>query len=433
MIDKTQKGYLILLFLISPFLGLMKLFKLKNEKDITFFGTLFFGLMGSIYIYEEGNDGHTHLMNVRANYLYMSFSEFFAKAYEVITLSSTEGFTDLYMHSLAFLSASVLRLPELIHVFAGLILGYFFTKSMLLVLKSNLRVKKSYILLFFIALFILIRSLAALNAIRMSTAMWVLFFGLYSFFLTKEKKYIFILLLVPNIHFSYLVILIPIAAAYVTQQRKKLLVVVYVISFFTSIGFSTFGTYIPEFDLIKSKQDTYAIDSEDKAEQFAESRLARKEKTVNANFYKAFGEINYLNYSIVGLSVILMFFYLKKTADPNLIFLVAIGIGLYAFSNFVSFSPSLQGRTKMIAAIFILAAAIHLQLSLKNYSLSQKIIRRLNFGLGVFLISSIPMVLFQISYIFQNFSFFTFIFPQLSWISGDDDYSIRAAIGLLID
>ena len=337
------------------------------------------------------------------------------------------------MHSLAFLSGSLLRTPELIHFFAGLVLGYFFTKSVLLILKNNLRSKKSYILLFCIALFILVRSLAALNAIRMSTAMWVCFFGLYSFFLTKEKKYIFILLLVPNIHFSYLVILVPVAVAYVTQQRKKLLVVVYIISFFTSIGFSTFSAYIPKFDLIESKQDTYAIDSDEKAKQFEKSRLNKKEKIATANFYKVFGESIYLDYSIVGLSVILLFFYLKKKADSNLIFLVAIGVGLYTFANFVSFSPSLQGRTKMISAIFILAAAIHLQFSFKNYSLSQKIIERLNFGLGVFLISSIPMALFQIAYILQNFSIFTFIFPQISWISGGDDYSIRAAIGLLID
>jgi hypothetical protein len=58
---------------------------------------------------------------------------------------------------------------------------------------------------------------------------------------------------------------------------------------------------------------------------------------------------------------------------------------------------------------------------------------RLNLGLVVFLISSIPMVLFQISYILQGFSFFSFFFPQISWIMGDNDFSIRQAIGILID
>ena len=431
--DKVQKGYLILLFLLSPFIGLFNLFKLKTEKDLTFFGTLFFGLIGSLYVYVEGTDGYSHLETAKAFYLEMSLSEFFVKAYEIVTFNSIEGFADLYMHCLAFISIFLFRSPELIHVFAGFVLGYFFTKSVLLVLKDNVRTKKGFILLGFIALFLLIKSVGALNSIRMWTGMWVLFCGTYGWAITKEKKYLYVILFSVMVHFSYSVILLPVITAYLLKERKKILVAIYVVSFFTTVGFSFFEVYIPENDLLENKQKVYAIDSDEKAERFAENRSNYQKKSENMNFYKASGEINYLNYSIVGLSVILIFFYFKKTSDRNLNFLVAVGIGLYTFSNLVAFAPSLQGRTKTIAATFILAAAIHLQLTFKNYDLSRKVKKWLNVGFVCFLISAIPMFLFQLSYIMQSFSAFTFLFPQASWILGTDDYSIRKALGILID
>lgn len=430
---KEQKGYLILLFLVSPLIGLLNLIKQKNEKQITFFGTLFFGLLGSVYIYFVENDGYRHRMLAKEHYLNMSILEFFEKTYHIFTLSPRGGATDFYLHSLSYISAAILQSPSLIHVLAGLVLGYFFTKSVLLVLKGNLKVKKSWILLSFIFLFLLIRSLSALNSIRMWTGMWVLFYGTYSWATTKEKKYLYVIFFSILVHFSYAVILIPLVAAYVNRERKRLVVLIYVVSFFSTIGFSFMESYIPQFDLLETKQSQYIIDSEEKAERFEKRSIERGEVKDKKNFYSGSGQANYYSYSIVGLSIILIFFYLKKISNANFIILVSIGLGLYAFSNLVAFSPSLQGRTSTIAATFLLAAAIQLQLTLKKYNLGIKIKMRLNLGLVVFLISSIPMVLFQISYILQGFSFFSFFFPQISWIMGDNDFSIRQAIGILID
>jgi hypothetical protein len=430
---KEQKAYLILLFLVSPLMGLWNLFKIKNEKEITFFGTLFFGLLGSAYIYYTENDGYRHRELAKEYYLDMSIVEFFKKSYNILIFSPSEGADDLYLHVISYLSASLLQTPELIHFFSGIVLGYFFTKSVLLLLKGNLRVKKNHILLVFIFLFLLIKSVSALNSIRMWTGMWVFFYGTYGWAATKEKKYLYVIFLSILVHFSYVVILIPAVAAYVIRERKRLLVFIYIVSFFTTLGFSAIESYIPKSDLMETKQDQYAIDSEEKAERF-EKRYANLEvRNDKKNFYSASGQSNYVDFSIVGLTIILLFFYLKNVADTNLISLVSIGMGLYAFSNLVAFSPSLQGRTKMIGATFLLAAAIHLQLTLKNYHLGIKTKWRLNLGLVTFLISSTPMVLYQISYILQGFSFFLLLFPQASWIMGDNDFSMREAIGLIID
>jgi uncharacterized membrane protein YhfC len=107
-------------------------------------------------------------------------------------------------------------------------------------------------------------------------------------------------------------------------------------------------------------------------------------------------------------------------------------MGIYTFSNFLEFSPSIQGRAKTIASLFILAAAIHLQLTLKRYNWNRKHISYLNKGLSLFLIFSIPMFLFQVSYLLENFSIFSVILPQISWFLGEDDFSIRTAIGIFL-
>jgi hypothetical protein len=433
MIDKIEKRNLILLFLLSPILGLISLLKIKDENSIIFFGTLFFGLLGSVFVYVSGTDGYSHLMNAQNNYLNMSFEEFFEKSFEIFSFNSTSGSTDLYLHCIKFFSSSLLQSPTLIHVFTGLVLGYFFIKSVLLVLKDNIFDKKSYILLGFIFLFLLIRSVGALNSIRMWTGMWVLFYGTYSFAITKNKKYFLVILFSVFVHFSYVVVLIPIVLSYLFQNSKKVLVALYIISFFTSVSFSYFSAYLPKSDLLENKQKYNVIDSDEKAGLFKERAISSQVEKSNLNFYKASGELNYLNYSIVGLSAILLFFYFKSSVDLSFKFLIATGIGLYTFANFVAFSPSLQGRVKMIAATFILAAAIHLICTIKKYKLNNVNLNILNRVLTLFLISSIPMALFQISYIFQNISFFLLLFPQLSWFIGDSDISIRTAIGFFID
>ena len=429
--DRQQKGYILLLLFVSPILALFNILKLKNNRDITFFGTLFFGMIGSLYIYSDGNDGFKHRFLVEQNYIGMSFNEFLSQSYEILTFNAGEGTTDFYLHILSFIAGSIFNIPELLHVLAGLILGYFYTKSVLLIIGDNVQQKKNYILMGLIVLLLLIKSITALNSIRMWTGMWVLFYGTYGWAKTKNIKYFIAILFSMIVHFSYVVIIIPVAISYLIRERKRLLVLIYIISFFTSFGFSYFESFVPKSELFESKQEQYAIDSEEKAERFEKRYEDAKVINSNKSFYSASGQENYVNYSIVGLTILMLFFYLKKESDKNFIFLISVGAGLYAFSNVVAFSPSLQGRTKVIAATFLLAAAIQLYYTLYRYRLSVNARKRFDFGLICFLLSSITMVLYQISFILQGFSFFLLMFPELSWLLGDNDFSLRKALDFL--
>ena len=422
-IKNSYNGYLLLLMLFSPIMGVVQLLRNRDEKTLLLFGIIFFGLAGSVYVYRPGVDGASHLANAIANYSNMSFSAFLNQFYDLVTLNSTTGAKDIYLHCISYLAASVFGVPELIHVFAGLILGYFFTKSALLVLKNRLTIKKSSILTAFIILFIFDRSLGALNSIRMWTGMWVFFYGTYSYAITKKKKFLAVILFSIVVHFSYVIVLIPFLVSYILRNRTYIMTAIYLVSFGLSLDFSSVENYLPQTDLVESQQKSNVIDSEEKAEFFQEK--AAIANSVQKNFYVTYGEGFYKDYCIVGLSFILLLFYNSKKSDKKFIFLFASGIGLYTFSNLATFSPSLAGRIKTISALFILVSSIQLLFTIARYKLSRQKLKLLNVGLVILLISSFPMFLFQLSYLIQMLSFFSIILAPVSWILGDADISIR--------
>lgn len=428
-IKNSYNGYLLLLMLFSPIMGVVQLLRNRDEKTLLLFGIIFFGLAGSLYVYRPGSDGETHLTNAILHYTDMSAKVFFNEFYDLATLNGTSAANDIYLHCLSYLAASVFGVPELIHVFAGLILGYFFTKSILLVLKNNIDTEKSAILVAFILLFLFFRSLGALNSIRMWTGMWVFFYGTYSYAITKKKKFLAVILFSIIVHFSYVIVLIPFLVSYLLRNRTFVMTGLFFASFGMSLNFASIENLLPKTDLVERQQSANVITSDEDAERFA--KRYERQGQVEQNFYVKYGEGFFKSYCVLGLSLLLLFFYNHKKADKKFIFLMASGLGLMSFSNMVTFSPSLLGRMSTIATVFILAAAIQFLLTIKNYKLNQKKTNLINRLLVIFLISSIPMVLFQMSYLIQILSFFTLVLPPVSWFLGNADFSIREGISHL--
>jgi len=424
MILKESFKYQFYLFLVSPILALYNAFRSKSEKFIVFTGTLFTGFAGSLYVYIPGNDGATHLQNAKDFYTGMTLSEFFHKSLEIITLKSVSGAADMYIHIISFLSVSVIGIPELLHIIAGLVLGFFYTKSVLLVLKDRTKGKLSLLILAYIALFLIYRSLTALNSIRMWTAMWVLFYGSYSWVLTKKNKYLLIAFLSVFFHVSYLMIVLPLMLGYFLRKKKIIITGVYLLSFFYSVNFLSIQPYIPDLPLIQNKIKYNVKIDEDKYEDTSNS--------IKQNFYVKWGEKIFRNYSIVGLSFLLLYFYYKRNVSNELLFLFANGIILISFANFFEFSPAISGRTKTIASVFIIAAAIHQLFNISAGKQISKIQPLISLGFWAFIISSIPLIIFHISYIINTISIFIISLPVLSWIIGNDDVTIREFLGLII-
>jgi hypothetical protein len=426
---KENKAYHILLMCISPLIGLALIFKMKNKAYITYMGTLFFGFLGSLFIYSPDSHGATHLEAVKLYYVDMSFIEFIDGTIKLLTFRPTEISNDLYLHLISYLSGGVFQIPELIHVFGGLLLGYFFTKSVLLVLEDKPKQKLGILLLSFIALFLIVRSISALNSLRMWTGMWAFFYGAYAYVKKKETRFLWVIVLAIFVHFSYLLFAFPLAAAIQLRKRRKLVVGIFIASFVINVGFQQAFGLVESTGLYQDKLKYTVIDQDEQDRRATQS--SKNEGT--ANFYKEFGPYVYNNFSILLLSFVLIVVYLKKTNIEYLDFLIAGGLLILTLSNLAeTTSPSVHGRGYTIAATFLTAAAIQI-LILKNQLLLSKFKRRLiNASFPVFIASSIPFLLFHISYALNSISAFFIVLPFSSWFLGDKDFSVRDFIAQLI-
>ncbi|WP_020536129.1 EpsG family protein [Lewinella cohaerens] len=426
---KNKIVYQFLLSFISPVLAIYIAIKSVNEKFIVFSGTFLMGLVGSNFIYLPGTDGYAHLTKGYVFYLDMSFSQFIQDSIKLLLFQPVETSSDIYKHLLSYLASSIFGVPELLHLFAGLILGYFFTKSVLLVLENKPKQKSSILLLAFITLFLIVRSVSALNSIRMWSAMWVFFYGAYAYIKRGKVKYLWVVVLAAFIHFSYLLYSIPLFMAFVLKRRKLLISTLFVLSFFVNVNYEQAKSIVQLTGLYEQKAKSTVISEKTIDERAAEGAISL-EKT---NFYKRLGPVMYSSFSLVLLSFVLLFVYLKKLNNVHLDFLIAGGLLLFALSNIsASFSPSVSGRGVTIAGTFLTAAAIQL-LFLKRELVFTRITNSIiNFSFSVFLISSIPNLLFNISYAMNSVSVFFIGLPAISWVMGDQDSSVRDFIAFFI-
>ncbi|MCH7412064.1 hypothetical protein MM213_01105 [Belliella sp. R4-6] len=418
--NSKTKNFLYLSFL-SPVLGLYLSVRNSDDRFIVFAGTLFMGIVGSVFIYIDGNDGHTHLMHVYDYYMDMSLFVFFKDLGSLLLFQPTDIANDVYKHVISYLAGGVFRIPELIHLFGGLLLGYFFTKSVLLVLENRPKEKLGILLLLFIFLFLITRSISALNSLRMWTAMWVFFYGALAYVKRGETRYLWIIGLSVLIHFSYLLYTVPLIGAIVLREKRIIVVGLFLLSFFVKLGFDQASEIVETTGLYQDKAKYTVVDQET-----LDRRADEQSDKGSANFYKEFGPTVYKNYSTILLAFTLILIYLKKTDMPYLDFLIASGLLILALSNLSSTSsPSVEGRGYTIASTFLVAAAIQV-LFFKDYFLYSGIRSRIiNMSLYTFLVSAIPYVLFQLSYTLNTVSFFILFVPLGSWLLGSGDFSIR--------
>ena len=424
---RINKAYHIFMMLISPLFAGYLIFKMKNKSYIIFLGTVFFGLLGSLFIYNTEGDGLTHLLDVKRFYLDMPFFEFTEGVFKLLTFQPIEGSQDLYKHIISYLAGAVFQIPELIHVFGGLLLGYFFTKSVLLVFEDKSKQKMGVFLLSFAVLFLIVRSVSALNSLRMWTGMWVFFYGSYSYIKNKEVKFLWYVGLAIFVHFSYLLFSIPLIAAILLRNRKKLVVGIFIASFFINTGFEQVFNIVESTGLYQDKMKGNIIN-----EQEIDRRAAQYEdKSVNSNFYNEFGPLIYNTFSIPLLSFILIIVYLRKSKIEYLNFLIAGGLLLVSLSNLAGgISPSIYGRGLTIAGTFLTAAAIQVLILNKSEMSSRLKNKLIKFSFSVFLLSAVLHALFQLSYAFNTISGFVIALPIASWYLGNDDSSIRDFIGI---
>ncbi|AXJ01691.1 hypothetical protein CYPRO_2449 [Cyclonatronum proteinivorum] len=419
------------LFFIAPIIALISGIRTGNEKFITVTGTIFMGFIGSLYFYRPGSDGYTHLMRASENYD-ISLLEFLSKVPLWLTNQGALMQSDLYLPVLSYISVALFGVPELIHVFGGLVLGYFFTKSVLLLIKdSNVR-KWSLLFILFLVFFLTIRSISALNSLRMWTGMWVLFYGAFGFYKYREKKFLLIIFFSAIIHFSYYLYVLPVILAYLLSSKPKIITAIFVGSLFFTLPFvsvDNLAQFFPEDSAFEHRASYTIVDPS--------TRQAVATSSETSNFYRAYGSSIYRNYSTVILSVLLIvainlnkrysLLFNNESDYKCFVFLVSCGLMLFSTINIFSFG-GFAGRGHTIGALFLTASVLML-LAQSNISAIPYYFKA---GIYLFLITAIPFWLFHLSFILNTVSFFVLALPFLNWLLPVEDMSIRDFIAQFI-
>lgn len=419
---------LLFLFFVSPVLALYGALKTRNLEYLKRAIILFFASVGGLYVYSGDADGASHLETVHAHYMDMTVSEFLSSGIELLFFIPQPYGTEVYKHVISFLSGYIFGFPELLHVFAGAALGYFFANVVGKLYNEVLEIPRAPIILLLISAFLLIRSIGAMNSIRMWTGMWALLFFALKFWEKKTIKNGFLTVLIPScIHFSYLFLAVPVLVAYKLRAYKKLIIVTYFLSFFTSIGLSAIENWLPSDNELYQRKSGYVYDDRRLEER---EQMREKKNEVNGPIYVKYGSLIYFNFSIYVLSGIVIVFLLKVRSDQLSSFFGACGLLFLSISNSSEFSPSVSGRSRMIGATFLLASTI--LFIVKHYNSNNwRGITLIKTAVQVYLVSSIPYLVYNIVYVLLFTSSFIFAFPILSVLAGDLDISISQLIGIL--
>lgn len=411
----------LLLYFISPVLGLIAALRTSEEKFIIFAGTIFMGFIGSLYYYVPGNDGFTHLQRAVENYDGLSFTDFLSSSASLLMFQATLAQSDIYSHILSYISVTLFGIPELIHVLAGLVLGYFFTKSVLLIVSDQNQSKKTYLFIIVLIFFLTIRSITAINSIRMWTGMWVFFYGAFAFVYFKNPKYLLIILLSTFIHFSYYLYMPPLIAAYFLMNKPKIAASIYILSWSFTLPFVSISPILdilPQENVFESRASYSVVDT---TEDFQPSYMKRDD----LNFYKAYGPNIYRNYSSIILLTILLIFAIKKRPGSKLSFLIVTGTMFFSYVNILDVVPSAAGRGQVIGATFTTAALLYLVSMYSRYFKKRSERSLYTLGITSFLISAFPFWLFHISYTINIVSIYIAAFPIIQWLFVEEDMSIR--------
>jgi hypothetical protein len=413
------KNYFLLMF-ISPVIALAVAIKHASAKNLTLVTKLFFTFFGALYYYgSDGADGIKHLQSVRDYYIGMSFATFFTDCLDLLLLNPKPYANDVYKHVLSFI-AGFFNFPELIHLLAGLVLGYYFSQSMYLLYKSKGSFNVSIYVIFFLVIFVTTRTLIGLNSIRMWTGLWVLFYYSISYWNKKSVFNLVALVIIPLFfHFSYAIFVLPILASIFLRKFRLFVVLLYVISFSFSFNFTAIQSFLPQDNELFEKKSGY-VQTDDRIEQ---NKIAHKKNNENSDLFVTLGTSIYRSHSIPFLCILIIYFLFMNKKDDLINFLLVSGLVMLTFSNVVGFSPSISGRTFTIASTYLLAGSLLVMRTL--YNVDSNLAKSWRLGSVVFFIISAPFLFYNIVFILRIVSAFLLFLPAVSIFIGDSDISIR--------
>lgn len=427
MSQNQSKGAAISLLFISPAIGLyngIKYLDWKNRKVII---VLFFIIYGSLLTYGEGADANRY-MDLLTTYDTMTFSEFLLWLKHIITFDPLPGSpSDVYIHVLSFFTSAVLGMHGLFFPIVAAIYGYFYANAMSKILVWEKGFKMTVAIVLIIILFIIHRSVGNFQTVRSWTGMWILFNGVLGYHQTGKKKYIFLMMITPLIHFAYFLIAIPaFLALFIKKIPAKALIGLYFLSFFTTLNTSKVVNLSEDNSLAQTKVRSYY--REDESGEGIDPIALREEKS-NASWYAKYGKTDSVYYGGHAFAIFLIVGgYFKNKMSRLEIGLFGTGLCMAILANLGSFSYAFYSRSMANAVIYILGAvtllALRGGLDFRN-SKNPILLETLKW---IAILLFFPKIIYFFADLLVMTSSLMLAMPFLGWFDEELNISIREAI-----
>jgi hypothetical protein len=220
----------ILLFFISPFLGVIQAFKHFKEswaKNSILFFVVFFGFT---MVKPEQMDSFRYILKLKELYMAsMNWETFVAN----FSSEDSDSF-DVYQPFVTYLVALFTDNGNILFAIFGIVFGYFYSRNIWLLLEYSEKKEMNRTLWLLVFSFACIVGFWQLNGVRMWTASHIFFYGVFLFFIKGEKKGFLIAISSVLVHFSFVLPVLFFLVSIVIKIPRKLLFILFISSFFIS-------------------------------------------------------------------------------------------------------------------------------------------------------------------------------------------------------
>ena len=416
--------------MISPAIALF--FIPNNRQQRKTFFILLATITGSILVFGGAEDGVRHFAKVKELYVGLPFSEFLALAGKILTLqNAAPANDDIYIHIISYIAGGILNFPQFFWSIVSFVYSYFYISAAFKIYYWYRIKNKSIFFLYFFALFLAFKSFEGINTVRTWTGLWVLFYGIISYYQRPKFKYLLLILAPPLIHIGYLALAVPVWATMLINTQnvtvKISIIAIFFVSFFVTIEQLGILERASQTEVGASKVENYHV------EEAGSRPLLKLDQLGNTNFYKAIHR-SYLNYFFVLCIAVIMIGYGNYFSKFNAIEskLFSIGLASQAFSNVTSFLFAVSNRSAEIAVVFICASLVlyfqrtyfdngHNELAFTQRKLVQ-----------LFSILLSTIFLYKIAAMIQWLNVFTFGLPFLAFLFEDLNITVRDFLAPII-
>lgn len=397
LVEPSSKLARLLLFFISPVLGLISVLKYPYSK-VTYFiffnFCVYFALMfdaSSPTLYLDCSRYYA-LFNETCNINWNTFKNQFG---EYLTFQSV--YKDFAINTLAFI---ISRLTSNFHIFWGVIAAIFslFYIGSLKILMRMVDNKQSlfvYVLLF---LFTVSNPIFNINGARFWVSAWIFVWLIFKIILEDRYKLILFLFLIPFIHLSFLICLFIFATYFFVNKQRRFLSIFLFLSMFIGLFF---------INVLESVSNYLPVAISDNMHFYTDSQYITdiNSNVSNSNF------MYFVNPCLIIVRNIWIFSMYRKGLKMNLdtrtykmlIFTVIMAI----FCNIFIFIPSLGSRFALILVPFLIYLSLSI-IKLKDFSRFIVYIYFIINILNVYILYENMSIVLNSDFIYSNYIFVLF-------------------------